>query len=247
VPAHQLERDGAGAGGDVEDAVGGTNVDARDEEAPPARILAQREQRRVAVVRRSERREERLRVDCASLCRVLSDDLERIAGAAAAHGPVTAVLAAEPALTAARVYLVSFGEDEAREWLVFDETGRPVDRRETVRDTASIVVMCELAAELAGGGDLEALRARLAELAVVEQPAGIDVAREAALALERTIGAPPQVASVAYLDAIGDATRRLELALGELESPFAAAVASTAGAVDAFVREVEERYKLPLR
>jgi hypothetical protein len=178
---------------------------------------------------------------------VLSDDLERIAAAATAHGRVTAVLAAEPSLAHMRLYLVSFDEDEAREWLVLDDEAQPVEGREAVQATASIVVMCELAAELAGGGELEALRAHLAELAVVEQPAGIEAAREAALALERTIGAPPQVASLAYLDAIGQATRTLELALGELESPFAAAVASSAAVVESFVREVEERYKLPLR
>ena len=160
---------------------------------------------------------------------------------------MTGVLAAEPALAGERRYLISLGEDEAREWLVLDNAAQPVDRREAVRDTASIVVMCELAAELAGGGDLEALRVRLAELAVVEQPEGIETAREAALALERTIGAPPQVASLEYLDAVGEATRALELALGELDSPFAAAVAASAGAVESFVREVEERYTLPLR
>ncbi|HZQ80866.1 MAG TPA: hypothetical protein VFB25_02695 [Gaiellaceae bacterium] len=177
----------------------------------------------------------------------LSDDLERIAAAAARHGTVTAVLAAEPALAGGRRYLISLGEDEAREWLVVDDAAQSVERREAVRDTASIVVMCELAAELAGGGDLDGLRVHLAELAVVEQPPGIEAAREAALALARAIGAPPQVASLAYLDAIGEAARALELALGELESPFAAAVASSAGVVESFVREVEERYKLPLR
>ena len=41
-------------------AVARAGVDARDEEAPPAWILAVREQRGVAVVRRAERREERL-------------------------------------------------------------------------------------------------------------------------------------------------------------------------------------------
>src|SRR5581483_4541807 len=76
--------------------------------------------------------------------RVLSDDLERIAAAASAHGAVTAVLPAEPALAGVRLYLVSFGEDDGREWLVVDDDGRPVGRREAVRDTASIVVMCEL-------------------------------------------------------------------------------------------------------
>jgi len=178
---------------------------------------------------------------------VLGGDLERIAEAASEHGAVTAVLAAEPALAATRLYLVALGDDEEREWLVLDDAGAPVDRRETVRDTASIVVMCELAAELAGDGDLEALRAHLAELALVEQPPGIEAAQEAALALERTIGAPPQVASLVYLDAIGEATRALEFALGELESPFAAAVAAAANVVESFVRDVEERYAIPLR
>jgi hypothetical protein len=177
---------------------------------------------------------------------VLAEDLERIATAAAGHGEVTAVLAAEPVLGEARVYLVSFGEDDSLEWLVVDDAARPLDRREAVRETASIVVMCELAGELAGGGDLEALRAHLADLRMVEQPEGIEQAEEAALALERAIGAPPQVASLGYLDAIGAATRALELALGELESPFASAVAASAGVVEAFIRDVEERYKLPL-
>jgi hypothetical protein len=176
----------------------------------------------------------------------LADELERIAAAAAAHGLVSGVLAAEPAYEAARRYLVSFGDDDAREWLVLDDAARPSDRREAVREVASIVVMCELAGELAGGGDLEALRAHLAELALVEQPAGIEEAQEAALALERAIGAPPRVASPVYLDEVGAATRNLELALGEHESPFASAVAASAGVVESFVHDVEERYKLPL-
>src|SRR5581483_7917118 len=58
----QLLRDRAGAGGDVEDRVAGAGLDARDEEAPPARVLAEREEPRVAVVRRPERREQLLRV-----------------------------------------------------------------------------------------------------------------------------------------------------------------------------------------
>jgi len=177
----------------------------------------------------------------------LSDDLERIAAAAAAHGPVTAVLAAEPAYESARLYLVAVGDGDAREWLVLDDAGRPSDRREAVRGAASIVAMCELAEELAGGGDLEALRGQLAELALVERPPGIEEAQEAALALERAIGAPPRGASRAYLDAVGAATRTLERALGEHESPFASAVAASAGVIEAFVREVEERYRLPLR
>ena len=60
--ADKLARDGAGAGRDVEHAVAGPGVDARDEESPPARILTVGEERRVTVVGRSERREQRLRV-----------------------------------------------------------------------------------------------------------------------------------------------------------------------------------------
>jgi hypothetical protein len=179
--------------------------------------------------------------------RVLDDDLERIAAAAAVHGPGTAVRGAAPPSGDGRVYRVSVGDEEALEWLVLDDAGAPVEAREAVRETASIVVMCELAGELAGGGDLGALREHLAQLALVEQPPGIEAAQAAALALERAIGAPPRIASPEYLDAIGQATRNLEAALGELDSPFAAAVASSAGVVEAFVRDVETRYKLPLR
>src|SRR5258708_40237442 len=90
----------------------------------------------------------------------LGEELERIAAAAGGHGEVTAVLAAEPALASGRVYLVSFGEEETLEWLVLDEEGRPLDRRETARATASIVVMCERAGDLAGGGHPAQPRAR---------------------------------------------------------------------------------------
>ena len=47
------------------------------------------------------------------------------------------------------------------------------------------------------------LRSQLAQVRMVEQPPGIEEAEEAALALERVIGAPPRVASPAYLDAVG--------------------------------------------
>ena len=155
------------------------------------------------------------------------------------------MLAAEPT-AGSRVYLVAFGEEEALEWLAVNDEAVPLAGRAAVRDVASVIVMCELAGELAGGGDLEELRSKLAQLRLVENPDGIEAMEEAALALEHAIGAPPRVASPVYLDAIGAATRDLEKALGEVESPFASAITSSAGAVEMFVREVETRYKLPL-
>ena len=82
----------------------------------------------------------------------LEADLERIARLAAAHGTVTAVLAAEPA-RGLRLYVVAFGEGEERRWLVLDDNGRAVETRDDVRDAASIVAMSELVADLAGRDD----------------------------------------------------------------------------------------------
>ena len=175
----------------------------------------------------------------------LRDDLERVAAAAAERGEVSGVLAAEPA-GGRRLYLVAFGEDEERSWLVVDETVAPVSERGLVREVASIVVMCELAEELSGGGQLDELRSRLAQVRMTEQPPGIEAAEEAALELERAVGVPPRVASPAYLDAVGAATRALERALGDFESPFASALRSSTDAVDAFLAEVETRYRVPL-
>jgi hypothetical protein len=57
----------------------------------------------------------------------------------------------------------------------------------------------------------------------------------------------PRVASSAYLDAIGSASRRFELALGESgASPFAAAMQSALAAVEELMDDVERTYKLPL-
>src|SRR6478672_8426156 len=149
----------------------------------------------------------------------LTDDLERIATLAAAHGPVSGVLAAEPG-RGRRLYLIAFGGDDDREWLVLDDEGAPITRRDDVRDTASIVAMCELAGDLAGGGDLETLRSQLARVRMVEQPPGIEEA--------------------------GAATMTLERALGETSSPFSAAIRASTGAVEEFVADVERGYKAPL-
>jgi hypothetical protein len=119
--------------------------------------------------------------------------LDEVARLAAAHGVVTGVLAAESADGEAS-YLVAFGSDDAREWLLLDAAAQPVADRARVREVSSLVAMCELAAEAAGTAD---------------------VAR---------------IASPAYLDAVGGSE-----------------LAATMGIVEAFVGEVEARYKLPLR
>jgi hypothetical protein len=81
---------------------------------------------------------------------------------------------------------------------------------------------------------------------MVEQPPGIEEAEEAALALERTIGAPPRVAAPSFLDEVGAKTMALERALGETSSPFSAAIRASTGAVEEFVADVERGYKGPL-
>jgi hypothetical protein len=181
----------------------------------------------------------------------LASDLERIAAAAASFADdgeqVTGVLAAE-AKPGERVYLCAFsGGDGQRAWLALDREARPVTGRAVVRDAVSIAALCELAADTAGGGDLAELRSQLVTLRITERPEGIEEAEEAALALEQAIGSPPRLATPDYLDTVGAATRRLELALGEgTGSPFAQALKSARQAVDSLTVEVESAYKQEL-
>lgn len=181
----------------------------------------------------------------------LADELARIAAAAAGHGDdgdtVAAVLAAEPQ-PGARVYLCAFhSADGHRTWLALDGAGEPVRSRPSVRAAASIAGLCELAEETAGGGGLDELHAKLVAVRLAEAPPGIEDAEEAVLELQKEIGAPPQVASPARLDAIGLAALRLEGALGQTGgSPFTAAMQAATGTLDALVAEVEGTYRVEL-
>ena len=180
----------------------------------------------------------------------LTDEVSEIATAAGRYADadevVAAVLVAEPS-PGERTYLCAFDGPSGRSWLALDEAARPVTARKRLREAISIAAMCEVAEESAGGGDLEELRAQLLTLRLTEHPAGIEEAETAALELEAVIGAPPRVASPAYLESLGEATRRLEHALGEnAGSSFAAAMRGALGAVEELTKVVEGDYRLPL-
>ncbi len=180
----------------------------------------------------------------------LRDDLDRVAQAAlqlAEHGETLAgIVPAEPQ-DGERTYLCAFTRGDERTWLVLDAAEAPSTDREAVRRTATIAAMCELAEESAGGGELDELRERLMTIRLTESPEGIEEAEEAALALQQVIGAPPRVAEPAYLDRVGAATRRLELALGDPGlSPFAEAMKAGLASVEEFAADVESHYKRPL-
>jgi hypothetical protein len=180
----------------------------------------------------------------------LGDELADVAVAAAAYADedehVAGVIAAEP-VGGERVYLCSYERGDDRRWLALDASRAPIRERSLVREAVAIAAMCEIAEDTAAGGDIGELRDRLLTLRLTEAPAGIDEAEAAALALERAIVSPPRVASAAYLDAVGDAARRLERALGSIEqSPFAVAVQASIGAVDELTADVVRGYKLEL-
>jgi hypothetical protein len=180
----------------------------------------------------------------------LKEDLDRIAAVAAdlvrPGEELAGVVPAEPD-PGERSYLCAFQSGEERTWLILDGAGRPVTDRDRIRRAVSIIALSELAEESAGGGELEELRQQLVALRLSENPPGIEEAEEAALALERTIGAPPRLAEPAYLDRVGEATRRLEAALGpSAGSPFAEAMKQGLAAAEELTHDVLTSYRLPL-
>jgi len=181
----------------------------------------------------------------------LAADVERVARLAATlAGPdatVSGVVPTEPR-PGAPVYLCSFdGADGSRSWLAVREDGSPVADRLEVRAAVSIAGLCELAEDVAGGGELDALIERLEEIRRTESPPGIEDAVTAARELLAVLGEPPQLATPERLDAIGAATRRLERELDPSgASAFSLAMRSGQVAVSELQREVEAGYLLPL-
>ena len=181
----------------------------------------------------------------------LAREIDRAAELAAPHGGpgdrVSGVIATEP-VPGRRVYLCSFDDaDDRRSWLAVRDDGSPVATRVELREAVAIAALCELAADAAGGGDVDALVGRLAEIREVEAPAGIEEAEEAARALRVVVGDPPQLATPERHEAIGPASRRLELELDPLAaSPFTAALRSAEVAVAELQREIEAGYRLSL-
>jgi hypothetical protein len=181
----------------------------------------------------------------------LQESLDRAAQHALARAEpgseVSGVLATE-AEPGRRLYLCSIdGADGRRAWLAVREDGSAVVGRPDVRAAVSIAALCEVAADTAGGGDLDGLISSLADLRAREAPEGIEDAEAAARALRAVIGEPPQLATPARLDEIGAATRRLEQELDPGgPSPFAAALKAAQGAVSELQREVEAGYLVEL-
>ena len=260
--ARQLDRDRGRAARDVGDAQRVRRY-ARDEKAPPARVLSERQHVRVAVVRRAERREELARVPVLAEASVKAPSLRSGRGAerrpranrrrrggvrrrraSASPGFSSPSRSASAASTSART-----SPTRGHAWLAFDADGRgrhrPAGR---ARARPRSPALCEIAEESAGGGDLPELIARLAEIREREAPEGIEEAEEAANGARGDARAASRGSRrPEYLDRLGAASRRLEQALGDgAGSPFAAAMQQALPAVEELAAEIERTYKGPL-
>jgi hypothetical protein len=118
----------------------------------------------------------------------LSEDVGRIAEAAARYGApseeLAAVLPVEPA-SGERVYLCAFAQpDGTKSWLAFDDGGAPLTNRTLIRDAASIAALVEIA----------------------EESAAVPLGNE------------PRLASPSYLDSVGAASAANGDVAGSLQS-----------------------------
>ncbi len=161
--ARELDRDGGGPAGDVDDARR-IRRDARDEElAAPARSWPNESSRAyrsyVGPSGANNSRassvlgESSAKTPSLFLVGGTRRDLERIAAAAAGFAApeerVSAVVAAEP-LGAGRVYLCAYESGDGHVWLALDDAGAPIASRRLVREAASLAALCEVAEDVAG-------------------------------------------------------------------------------------------------
>jgi hypothetical protein len=115
----------------------------------------------------------------------LSEDVSRIAAAAAAHKApdeeIAAVMTVESA-SGDRLYLTAFADAQGeQEWLAFDDAGAPVTSRERVREAASIAALVEVAEEAA---DRVPDEPRVASLEYLDSIGGDSTIAGALLAVE---------------------------------------------------------------
>ena len=176
--------------------------------------------------------------------RTTSSGSRRGGGPYAASGEELAgVLAAEPAWAVGSTCAPTPAAS-GHTWLALDDAGEPITDRELIRQAASLLALCEVAEESAGGGELDELHSRLVALRLTENPPGIDEAEEAIVGLQQVLGSTPRVATAAWLDEVGAATRRLEETLGDVRPVSVRRGDEGASrAVEDFTTDVEANYK----
>ena len=132
-----------------------------------------------------------------------------------------------------------------RSWLALDAGGAtPVDERQAIRDAVSIAALCELAEEVAAGGDLDELRSQARRAPRHREPRGDRRGRGGACSSSSACSARrPRWRRRPASTRSALATRRLELALGGAlqGSPFADAMRGAGDVVDALTGDVEAR------
>ena len=134
-----------------------------------------------------------------------------------------------------------------KSWLALDADRAPVRDRRVLRDAVSIAAMGEVAEETAGRR-ASAQAARPARGAPQDrEPRGHRRVGGGDRRAERPLDDEVRVASPAYLDEVGVAARRIELALGESgASPLSEAMKQAGLTIDGLAADIEAHYKLPL-
>ena len=246
--AHELQRDGRGAGRDVEHVSPGRRRSATRGPAasgdPGRRRGARRSGRSVGPSgAKSDSRVGHHPSDIDVPGRRPRADR----GRRRAARTVTAVLAAEPAGRARRVYLVALGRRRpATVGSSLDDDRRSCRRpsRRRARGGVDRRRCASSPGSSPGAATSSELRAQLARLRMIEQPAGIE---EAEAPRSRSSGRSARRRESPrrrYLDDVGAATRALEQALGELDVAVRDRARGRRRAPStAFVREVETRLR----